>query len=98
MIEHNGEQFPVNRFIIERDDYRRLGYYWFEARGRKVANEYLMKWYLLLDSVFKNRTDGALVRITTALAPDEAPGDAEQRLAEFTQEVVLSNLNQYVPE
>ncbi len=98
MLEHNGQRFPVNRFVIELNDVRRLGYYWFEARGRRVANEYLMKWYLLLDSVFKNRTDGALVRITTGINSDEELRDAEQRLAEFTQEVVLSNLNEYVPE
>ena len=37
----------------------------FEQRGRRIANEYWMKWYLLTDSLSRQRTDGSLVRLTT---------------------------------
>ncbi len=60
---------PANRVIIKKGEQRQLVYYWFQGYGRIVANEYINKWYLFLDAVFKNRTDGALVRYVTAVLP-----------------------------
>ena len=73
-------EFAVNRALIERGTDRQLVYYWFDQRGRRIANEYLMKWYLLLDAFRLNRTDGALVRLTTPLTKNETPEDGERRL------------------
>jgi EpsI family protein len=74
-----------------------LVYYWFQQRGRKLANEYLMKWYLFKDALLLNRTDGALVRLTTMVNPGESLDLADQRLQVFAKEV-LPVLPQYVPE
>lgn len=89
--------FVVNRAVITRDQQRQLVYYWFDQRGRKIANEYWMKWYLLVDSIAKNRTDGALVRITTYVGNGESLGSADERLAYFMQSAV-PKLKLYVPE
>ena len=62
---------PLNRVIIEKDSTKELVYYWFEERGRKIANEWVSKAYLLADAIFQNRTDGALVRLTTPIYPGE---------------------------
>ena len=62
----------------------------------RIANEYVSKLYLLKDAVFKNRTDGALVRLTTPLYPGENESDADKRLQEFTQALV-PNLDRYLP-
>lgn len=91
------QPFVVNRAVITREHSRQLVYYWFDQRGRKIANEYWMKWYLLADSITKNRTDGALVRITTLLENDESLEDADARLAHFMQSAV-PKLPLYVPE
>ncbi len=61
-----------------------------------IANEYWSKLYLLRDAIFRNRTDGALVRLTTPLYPGEAESDADKRLQEFTR-VVVPNLAGYLP-
>jgi exosortase D (VPLPA-CTERM-specific) len=66
--QHPGGEMPLNRAIIEREAQRELVYYWFDERGRKIANEYWAKWYLLADAITKNRSDGALVRLTTPIA------------------------------
>jgi exosortase D (VPLPA-CTERM-specific) len=87
---------PLNRVIIARGDQKQLVYYWFEERGMKIANEYLSKLYLLRDAMFKNRTDGALVRLTTPVYPGENESDADKRLQEFTQAVV-PKLADYLP-
>jgi EpsI family protein len=75
---------------------KQVVYYWFDERGRKIANEYWSKWYLLTDAILKNRTDGALVRLTTPILPGEADSDADERLRSFMREVVPT-LADYLP-
>jgi exosortase D (VPLPA-CTERM-specific) len=87
---------PLNRVIIGRGSEKELVYYWFEERGMSIANEYLSKLYLLRDAILKNRTDGALVRLTTPIYPGEAESDADKRLQEFTR-VVVPRLATYLP-
>lgn len=91
------KDFHVNRTIINKGSHKQVVYYWFEQRGRHIANEYLMKWYLLLDSIKKNRTDGALVRVTTYLRPDESEQNADARIVSFLEDSV-PEINKYVPE
>ena len=83
---NSGDQRPLNRVIIEKGAVKELVYYWFDERGRKIANEYWAKFYLLTDAIATNRTDGALVRLTTQVRPDESERDADQRLQEFMQD------------
>ena len=92
-----GKSFIINRTIIERGNQKQLVYYWFEQRGRRIASEYKMKWYLLLDGLLKNRTDGALVRVTTVLSSGERMQDADERLQRFLNSA-MPVMGQYVPE
>lgn len=88
--------FEVNRVVIERAGQRQLVYYWFEQRGRRIANEYWMKWYLLVDALLRNRSDGALVRVTTPIGALEAPADADRRLQDFMK-LAVPRLAAHVP-
>ena len=88
--------FPINRVLMQRDTQKELVYYWFDERGRKVANEWWAKIYLLRDAIFKNRTDGALVRLTTPIYPGEAEADADKRLQSFVQ-LFVPKLAGYLP-
>jgi exosortase D (VPLPA-CTERM-specific) len=81
----DGGTFEVNRVVIDRNGQRQLVYYWFEQRGRRIANEYWMKWYLMVDALVRNRSDGALVRVTTPVGALEAAGNADQRLVDFVR-------------
>jgi len=87
---------PLNRVIIEKDSSKQLVYYWFVQRGRNIANEYWSKWYLLVDAATRNRTDGALVRLTTMLSPGESEHDADMRLQSFIRDLE-PNLKLYLP-
>jgi exosortase D (VPLPA-CTERM-specific) len=78
---------PINRAIIERNGSKQLVYYWYEERGKRITVEYWSKWYLLYDAITKNRSDGALVRLTTALRPGELERDADARLRQFVQDL-----------
>jgi EpsI family protein len=64
---------------------RQLVYFWFVERGRIQTNEYIVKWYIFWDALTRNRTDGALVRLTT-FVPDLAQMDkADERLETFAR-------------
>ena len=73
----------VNRALIRKGDEAQLVYYWFAQRGRRVTNEYAVKWWLLVDAITRNRSDGALVRITTPLYPGESEATADARARDF---------------
>jgi len=92
----NNYKLPVNRIIIEKNDEKKLVYYWFEQRNRSIANEYWMKWYLLLDAIFENRTDGALVRFTTDLDINNDENEADNRIKNLIN-VVYPILDNYIP-
>ena len=87
---------PFNRVVIEKGASRQIVYYWFVQRGRKVANEYWSKWYLFADAITKNRTDGALVRLTTPIYPTETVHAADERLRAFLPELE-PRLGEYLP-
>jgi exosortase D (VPLPA-CTERM-specific) len=85
----------VNRVVIEKRGVRRIVYYWFEERGRHIAEEGALKYYALKDALIDNRSDGALIRIVAPIyAGDEATADSMAgKLAADTSAFVES----YVP-
>jgi EpsI family protein len=87
---------PFNRVIINKGADRDLVYYWFDERGRTITNEYWAKIYLLIDAIEKNRTDGALVRLTTPIKRGEPEEDADRRLQSFMSSA-LPRLTAFLP-
>ncbi len=87
----------VNRAVIQKGDQRRLVLYWFKQRSRIVASEYLVKAYMVWDAMTRGRTDGALVRLTTAVGPNETNASAEERVMNFAR-IVHPALTPYVPD
>ena len=88
--------FPANRYVIAKADSRQLVLYWYWAHDRGVASEYWAKFYLVADSMRMNRSDGALVRITTPMYSGETAEAAQQRLLPFASDVAPL-LDNYIP-
>lgn len=95
-FEGSAGAFPYNRVVIQNGAKRDLVYYWFEERGRAVADEYLAKWYLLKDSIVKNRTDGALIRLVTPIGSEESEAQADNRIQSFMR-IALPRLASFLP-
>lgn len=55
----------VNQHIIQRGAQTQVVLYWYQGRGRVVANEYANKALLVWDAATKRRTNGGLVRVMT---------------------------------
>lgn len=81
----------VNRYVIEKGHDRRVVYYWYQGRGRVVANEYANKAWLVIDAIRTGRSDGALVR---AMAPATLEGERDTKA--FVQ-ALFAPLSQVLP-
>lgn len=93
----DGIPLVVNRYLIRKEEATQLVYYWFQGRGRITTNEYFVKWYLFWDALTKQRTDGALVRLTVYVPPGEDVALADARLQSFAEEIERV-LPQYIPD
>ena len=93
----DGRPFAYNRLIIQNQDKRQLVYYWYDQRGRKMADEFVMKIMTVWDTVVNHRSDGALIRVLTPLNADEPIEAADQRLQGFIDELE-DVLPEYVPQ
>ena len=93
----DGLNEPVNRVLIQKDRQKQLVVYWFKQRDRVLSNEYLVKLYLLWDAMTRQRSDGALIRLSAAVDPSEDEQEVEQRLLQFAQ-TIQPQLNRYIPD
>ena len=88
--------FNINRAIIQKGESRMLVYYWFEQKGRKVAWDLAAKFYLMYDAISSGRSDGAIVRLTTQIASDETDAQAEARLKDILDHLIVP-LPRFIP-
>ena len=85
----------VNRLIIAKGDARQLVYYWYQERGRVIADDWRKIVDLFWDRATRRRSDGSLIRFTVPLLQgDEAR--AERTLQDLARQVV-AKLPSYVP-
>ena len=90
----DGSSFKANRYVIQKGNERALVIYWYQGRGRAVANEYWDKVYTVFDSMALRRSDGALVRV---IAPIETSTAEAERLASDLASQTTNELPAFVP-
>ncbi|QOJ32002.1 MAG: VPLPA-CTERM-specific exosortase XrtD [Gammaproteobacteria bacterium] len=92
-----GAPLQVNRALITKGDTRALVYYWFMQRGRYLTSEYLVKWFIFWDSLWHNRTDGAMVRVTVPVTGGEDIAAADRRVEAFIR-LAEPKLYYFIPQ
>lgn len=93
-IAAGGRTLTVNRFVIQKGLDRQVVYYWYQGRGRVIANEYANKAWLMLDAARLNRTSGGLVRLIT---PVTTTADAATRELSSFAAALVPYLDRYLP-
>lgn len=93
-VSAGGRTVPVNRFVIQKGMDRLAVFYWYQGRGRIVANDFANKGWLMVDAARLRRTDGGLVRLLTPV--ESTPDAAFARLASFTA-VLVPHLTTHLP-
>jgi EpsI family protein len=97
-IDAGGRRLTVNRYVIEKGLDRQVVLYWYQGRGRVVANEYANKFWLMFDAARLHRSDGALVRVVAPVSRS-AGGSlaaADAAAVEFTR-ALHPHLSAYLP-
>jgi EpsI family protein len=84
----------VNEYVVQQDHNEQVVFYWYQGRGRIIASEYQSKFWMVVDSISRNRTDSALVRLNTPMGDGEAR--ARGRLVGFTQ-LLIPHLDNVIP-
>ena len=92
-----GGTVQANRVVIQKGEARQVVLYWFKQRGRLLTNEYMVKAALFWDSLTKQRSDGALIRLVAPLLPGENEEAADLRLQQFAA-LVEPMMRSYVPD
>jgi exosortase D (VPLPA-CTERM-specific) len=92
----DGTSFPANQYVVAKGGERQLVLYWYLAHDRVVASEFWAKYYLVADSIRLNRSDGALIRLTTPMFRGESPDAAQARLMGLGSEIIPI-LGAYIP-
>jgi EpsI family protein len=85
----------VNRYVIQKDRTIQVVLYWYQTHGRAIAGEVEAKIELVRGAVTQNRTDGALVRVSSVVAG--SPQATTERLVEYVQSV-YPVLHEFLPD
>lgn len=93
----NGGRTGASRNVIAKGDERQFVLYWYMGAGRVITNEYAAKLYLVLDSIFRKRNDGALIRFMAPMAPGQTVASAEAKVEELAR-LLLPHVAAALPE
>jgi EpsI family protein len=97
LTDPSGKRYTVGEYVVENGAALQEVLYWYRVHGRSVANDYAAKAYTLVDSIRYDRTDAALVRVMTPIAPGEDRVSAHLRAVEFADQIVPL-LPAYIPD
>lgn len=70
----------INRYLLQKDRDLQLVLYWYDAQGRPLAGEIPAKLEMLKSAMLRNRTDGALVRVS-GMVQGSVAGTSERLMA-----------------
>lgn len=63
-LHSDGRVFPVNEFLIRKEDRSSVVLYWYQTPKREIAGELQARFWLALDSILDRNAEIALVRVT----------------------------------
>jgi len=94
----DGRRLTVNRYVIQKGLDRQVVFYWYQGRGRVVANEYANKFWLMFDAARLRRSDGALVRVVAPVmrSAGGSVAAADTAAARFTRDL-FPRLSRFLP-
>jgi EpsI family protein len=94
--DSTGKEYRVGDYLISNGRDKQEVLYWYQSHGRSIASDYKAKLLMLTDAIRYGRTDAALVRVITAVGPNEDGDSAHSRVVDFAK-YVTPLLPAYVP-
>jgi EpsI family protein len=93
-VSGSNQSYKVNRMLFQKGMDKIIMYYWYQGRNRIVANEYVDRFFLIMDSIFQHRSEGSLVRV---IGPWDPSGNNEIKQEQFVAHL-FPILRQYLPQ
>lgn len=78
-VSVDGATQTLNRYVLKNGPSTAIVYYWYQGRGRIVANEYAVKLNLLRDAALAGHTEEALVRIVLPIPLSKTADGADAK-------------------
>jgi EpsI family protein len=96
-LSADGRPRPLNRYVIQKGIDTQVVLYWYQGRGRVIANEYANKLWLMVDAARLHRSNGGLVRVIAPVrgATGGLPGP-DTAAASFAR-ALFPRLSTYLP-
>lgn len=91
-LTSGGAKHVVNHYVLKNASLTAIVLYWYQGRGRVVANEYTVKWNLLLDAATKGHTEEALVRVVVPIRASPQGDAVAMRTADSLGVAVANKL------
>jgi EpsI family protein len=92
---NQGEQkIEANRYVLQKERSQQVVTYWYHSQGAAIAGEIDAKVQLVKNAILHNRTDGALVRLTSPVSGSIE--DTFQRHVQYIQ-AMYPLLSAYLP-
>ena len=95
-LPESGQEVTVNKLVLQQGRSKQISLYWYQCRGRILHNEYMERIYRVIDSIFKNRTDGAFIRLIASGTEQTLQKDTAL-LKDFAEQLIPL-LRDYLPE
>jgi EpsI family protein len=96
-LQIDGRSLPLNRYVIQKGIDTQVVLYWYQGRGRVIANEYANKFWLMVDAARLHRSNGGLVRVIAPVrAASGGLSGADAATADFTR-ALFRRLSAYLP-
>jgi EpsI family protein len=88
----------VNRYLLKNGVSQAVVYYWYQGRGRVVANEYAVKLNLLRDAALLGHTEEALVRLVLPLGKSDSAQAHADALAMQLAPRLMNDVERALPQ
>jgi EpsI family protein len=85
----------VNSYLIQKDQAQQLVFYWYHEQGKVIAGEVAARIEMVRSAILRNRTDGALVRVSSPVYGGVQP--TSEMLTRYVQSM-YPILNQFLPD
>ena len=83
------------KLILQKGLEKQVVLYWYQSRGRTVVSEYWDKIYLVMDSITRQRTDAAFVRLIASVHGEDVKKTTDT-LKDFSK-LLVPILSEFIP-
>jgi exosortase D (VPLPA-CTERM-specific) len=77
------DDFKTIQVVMQKGSEYMLVNYWYQERGRVLTDDLTEKYYLVKDSLFRGRSDGALIRLIAPIKSTQDVAVSQQSVSEF---------------